>query len=95
LESPFAAKLSALTEKALFDPEIRAAWRGTKVSHMYGNAASWNVHFAVWNVQRRVKEAKGSAPITFRPIEGANHFVMWEDPSLTLGELIGCMNVRP
>ncbi|KAF7348187.1 AB hydrolase-1 domain-containing protein [Mycena sanguinolenta] len=91
LESPFASILSMLVNKALFDPEIRAAWKGTEVSYMYGRAATWNIQFTVWDVERRVEAAKGNTPIKFRPIEGANHFVMWDDPNLTIDELFACM----
>ncbi|KAF7340187.1 AB hydrolase-1 domain-containing protein [Mycena venus] len=89
-EPPFASVVSALVNKALFDPEIRSAWKGTKVAYMYGTANPWNVHFGLWDVEGRLASAKGKAPIAFRPIENANHFVMWEDPSLTLDELIDC-----
>ncbi|KAF8215078.1 hypothetical protein K438DRAFT_2123734 [Mycena galopus ATCC 62051] len=91
-QPPFASILAMSANKALFDSEIRAAWKGTKVAHMYGTAASAYIQYGVWEIERRVEEG-GSAPITFRPIEGANHFVMWEDPSLTLDELIGCMAI--
>ncbi|KAJ7473013.1 Alpha/Beta hydrolase protein [Mycena galericulata] len=86
----FSPVLSAIMDKALFDLEIRAAWSGTNFVHMYGEANPWNVIFAVWNVEERVKTTRGRTPITFRPIEGANHFVMWDDPSLTVKELIYC-----
>ncbi|KAJ7250043.1 Alpha/Beta hydrolase protein [Mycena haematopus] len=91
VQPPFASSISRLTNKALFDPAIRAAWEGIQVSYMYGQATSWNIYFAVWDVERRVEAARGNAPITFRSIEGANHFPMWEDPSLTLDELLACM----
>ncbi|KAJ7804122.1 hypothetical protein B0H14DRAFT_3883659 [Mycena olivaceomarginata] len=47
---------------------------------------------AAWKgTERRAEAAEGNAPITFRSaIEGANHFVMWEDPNLTLDDLIAC-----
>ncbi|KAJ7477000.1 Alpha/Beta hydrolase protein [Mycena galericulata] len=90
LEPCFASVISALVNKALFNSEIRAAWKGTKVAYMYGTATTWNIHFALWNIEEHVAAAKANAPITFRAIEGANHFVMWEDPSTTLDELIGC-----
>ncbi|KAF8215059.1 Alpha/Beta hydrolase protein [Mycena galopus ATCC 62051] len=93
-QAPFASILAMSANKALFDSEIRAAWKGTKVACMYGLATSGNIHTTIWEVERRVKEARGSTPITFRPIEGANHFIMWEDPSMTLDELIGCMNLK-
>ncbi|KAK7039327.1 AB hydrolase-1 domain-containing protein [Favolaschia claudopus] len=88
--SPFASVVASLVENALFAPGIRAAWKNTKMVHMYGLANSWNVLYAVWDLERRVEAAQGKAPITFRPIEGANHFIMWEDPSLTLKELLKC-----
>jgi hypothetical protein len=75
LEPPFASQVSAAVNRALFDPEIRAAWHNTQVSYMYGVANPGNVHFGVWNIEERVKEARGNAPIVFHPIEGANHFV--------------------
>ncbi|KAJ7910246.1 Alpha/Beta hydrolase protein [Mycena leptocephala] len=75
LEPPFASQVSAAVNRALFDPEIRAAWHNTQVSYMYGVANPGNVHFGVWNIEERVKEARGNAPIVFYPIEGANHFV--------------------
>ncbi|KAJ7780770.1 Alpha/Beta hydrolase protein [Mycena maculata] len=89
-EPPFAATLATLVEKALFNPKVRAAWPNTKVAYMYGTANAWNVPFTVWDIEKRVETATGSAPIIFRPIKEANHFVMWEDPTLTLNELIGC-----
>lgn len=73
---PFAAVLSAMVEKALFEPGTRAAWKGTKVSCFYGQESPGNVHFGVWDLMRRAEAAEGNGPITFRPpIEGANHFV--------------------
>ncbi|KAJ7337015.1 hypothetical protein DFH08DRAFT_1018225 [Mycena albidolilacea] len=90
-EPPFAGVLSAMVDKALFDPETRASWKGVKVSCFYAKEGPGNMHFGVWDLERRAEEAGGSTSITFRPpIEGANHFVMWEDPSLTLDELIAC-----
>ncbi|KAJ7037308.1 hypothetical protein C8F04DRAFT_1257225 [Mycena alexandri] len=64
-EVPFAPILSAIVKKALFDPDGRALERNNK------NA--WNVPFAVWNITDRVEQAKGKAPITFYPMESANH----------------------
>ncbi|KAJ6508238.1 hypothetical protein C8R45DRAFT_966646 [Mycena sanguinolenta] len=90
VQAPFASILSALVNMALFDPKIRGAWNNSKVAYMYGKASSGNAQFAVWDVEKRVEAAKGSAPITFRPIEGANHFVMWDNPGLALDELIDC-----
>ncbi|KAJ7855625.1 hypothetical protein B0H14DRAFT_3448932 [Mycena olivaceomarginata] len=94
-EPPFAAVLYAVVEKPLFEPRTRAAWKGTKVYYFYGQENPGNFHFGVWDLKRHAEVAECNAPITFRPpIEGANHFVMWEDPSLTLDELIACMQAR-
>ncbi|KAJ6508240.1 Alpha/Beta hydrolase protein [Mycena sanguinolenta] len=87
----FTSALSTLVNKALFTPEIRDAWNNVKVACIYGRAVTWNIYFAAWDVERRVEAARGKAPVTFRIIEGANHFVMWDDPSLTLDELLACM----
>jgi hypothetical protein len=75
-EPPFAGVLSAMVDKALFDPETRASWKGAKVSCFYAQDSPGNMHFGVWDLERRAETAGGSASITFRPpIEGANHFV--------------------
>ncbi|KAJ6544161.1 hypothetical protein B0H19DRAFT_1267463 [Mycena capillaripes] len=85
----FASTLSNIASRTLFDPEIRAAWPNTQISHLYCEAATWNIQFAVWNLKERVKKAGGKAPISFYPTEG-NHFLMWEDASTALDALIGC-----
>ncbi|KAF7348196.1 AB hydrolase-1 domain-containing protein [Mycena sanguinolenta] len=88
-QPPFASVLSALVDKALFDLEIRGAWNNAEVAWMYGPANSGFIYFATWDVERRIQAAGGNSWITFRRIEGANHFVMWDDPSLTLDALLG------
>lgn len=72
-EPPFTSVVSAIVNKALFDPEVRAAWGNTKVAYMYARATTWNVIFAAWKIEEHAKKTKAS--IIFRPIEGANHFV--------------------
>ncbi|KAJ7745424.1 hypothetical protein DFH07DRAFT_833580 [Mycena maculata] len=89
-QPPFAHAVAALVHKALFDPAVRAMWKDTKVTSMFGTANAWPVYIALWNIQERVEAMKGHSPFTFRSIEGANHFPMWEDPGLTLDELIAC-----
>ncbi|KAJ6544121.1 hypothetical protein B0H19DRAFT_1380459 [Mycena capillaripes] len=93
MEPPFASALSAVVSRTLFNPEIRAAWRETRIAYMYGEENPWNVHYAVWKVEERVKEANGQAPINFQPIAGANHFLMWDDASKALDALIACNKV--
>ncbi|KAJ6544160.1 hypothetical protein B0H19DRAFT_1169791 [Mycena capillaripes] len=92
-QPPFASIVSTTANRALFDPEIRAAWPGTQVSYMYGEANPGNILFAMWNIKERVKQANGKAPIAFHPIAGANQFVMWDDASKALDVLIACTKV--
>ncbi|KAJ7717369.1 hypothetical protein DFH07DRAFT_785191 [Mycena maculata] len=75
MQPPFASIVSALVSRALFDPTVQAAWKGTKVYFLYGKRNPWSVVFSTWKIEERVEAAKDSAPITFRTIEGANHFV--------------------
>ncbi|KAJ7123104.1 Alpha/Beta hydrolase protein [Mycena epipterygia] len=88
VELPFASVVSAIVNKALFDPEVRAAWGNTKVAYMYARATTWNILFAAWKIEEGAQKAEAS--IIFHPIEGANHFLMWEGPGKAMGELIGC-----
>jgi hypothetical protein len=74
-EPQFQPMVEAIINKALFDADIRKAWPATKVAYMWGQDNAWNVAFGVWDVEKRVNDAKGKAPIAFRPIPGANHFV--------------------
>ncbi|KAJ6465905.1 hypothetical protein C8R47DRAFT_932611, partial [Mycena vitilis] len=81
----FARIISGIVEKALFSPDIRAAWPNTQVSYMYGEANPGIIILAVRNIEQRAKEA-----IVFHPIAGANQFVMWDDPNKALDALIRC-----
>ncbi|KAK7039326.1 AB hydrolase-1 domain-containing protein [Favolaschia claudopus] len=90
LEPRFVSVLASSTNKALFDPEIRNVWKDVKIVHLYGQADQWTSLFAVGHMKKRVEEAQGRPPITFRCNEGANHFIMWEDPDFTLKELLEC-----
>ncbi|KAJ7982994.1 Alpha/Beta hydrolase protein [Mycena polygramma] len=84
----FAPIISAIVDKALFSPDIRAAWPNTQVSYMYGEANPGVILLAVWNIEQRAKEA-----IVFHPIAGANQFVMWDDANKALDALIRCTKV--
>ncbi|KAJ7618386.1 hypothetical protein FB45DRAFT_1063059 [Roridomyces roridus] len=91
-QEPFAAILTAQTNQALFDPVIRTAWNEPRVVNLYGAANAGFVYSAIWTLQDRLEVAaeKERVPIEFRCIEGANHFVMWDDPILALDELGRC-----
>ncbi|KAF7331012.1 AB hydrolase-1 domain-containing protein [Mycena venus] len=88
MQPPFASAISAIVNRALFSGEIRAAWPHTQVSYIYGEANTWDIPFAAWNIEERVREARGKAPINFRPIDGANHFVRLFPPSSSMPILI-------
>ncbi|KAJ6579505.1 hypothetical protein DFH09DRAFT_913244 [Mycena vulgaris] len=75
IEPPFQPVVDEIIKTALFTPKIREAWGNPKVAYMYGEANTWNVLWAVWDIEERVQNAGGKAPITFRPIAEANHFV--------------------
>ncbi|KAJ7656546.1 Alpha/Beta hydrolase protein [Mycena rosella] len=89
-EPTFNHVVEGIVDKALFEPKTREAWGHPKVAYMWGEANPWNVPWAAWNIQERVKNAQGNAPITFHAIDGANHFVMWDDEKKALGVLIQC-----
>ncbi|KAJ6619176.1 Alpha/Beta hydrolase protein [Mycena sp. CBHHK59/15] len=89
-EPTFKGVVNAIIEKALFEPATREASGYPKIAYMWGEANAWNVPWAVWDIEKRVKDAKGKAPITFHPIPGANHFLMWEDDSKAVEALIEC-----
>jgi hypothetical protein len=59
------------TTKALFDPQIREDWGGHPVWFVYCEASVWNVHNAVWNMEKNDKASE----INFKNVPGANHFV--------------------
>ncbi|KAJ7276946.1 Alpha/Beta hydrolase protein [Mycena rebaudengoi] len=89
-EPPFRNVVDVLVDKALFRPETREAWGHPRVAYMWGEANAWNVPWAVWDIERRVQDARGEAPITFRAIPRANHFLMCEDAPEALKVLIEC-----
>ncbi|KAF7357060.1 AB hydrolase-1 domain-containing protein [Mycena sanguinolenta] len=84
-EPTFKEVVKKIIDTALFDPKTREAWGHPKVAHMWGEANPWNVPWAVWNIEERVQDAQGKAPIAFHRITGANHFLMYmESKSTTL-----------
>ncbi|KAJ6449077.1 hypothetical protein C8R45DRAFT_1114899 [Mycena sanguinolenta] len=89
-EPTFKAVLKKIIDSALFDPKTREAWGHPKMAYMWGEENPWNVPWAVWDVEARVQDANGKAPITFYPISDANHFLMWDDENKALKVLIDC-----
>ncbi|KAJ7444377.1 hypothetical protein B0H11DRAFT_2342791 [Mycena galericulata] len=73
--SPFRNLLFAQMHKALFDPEVRAAW-GANFWNIYGDAEPWPMMYAAWFLEEFVDVRKApELALTFQVIDGANHFV--------------------
>ncbi|KAJ7260698.1 Alpha/Beta hydrolase protein [Mycena rebaudengoi] len=85
----FANVVSAMTNKALFDPLTGSIWGDSKVCHIYGTQCSGYVIFAAWKVEDWVK-SNPSTHIYFRAMDGVNHFLMWDDPERALDEILAC-----
>ncbi|KAF8798351.1 alpha/beta-hydrolase [Phlegmacium glaucopus] len=83
----FLPALKKHTAKALFDTQVREDWGGASVWFIYGEASTWNVHYAAWNLEKRVK----SSEINFKLIPGFNHFPMWDEPDLFMSVMKECI----
>ncbi|KAJ6483304.1 Alpha/Beta hydrolase protein [Mycena sanguinolenta] len=90
LTEPTFKGIVKIIDSALLDSKTREAWGHPKVAYMWGEEAAWTVPWAVWDVEDRVQDAKGKVPITFYPIPGSNHFLMWEDENRALKVLLKC-----
>ncbi|KAJ7508120.1 hypothetical protein B0H11DRAFT_1966695 [Mycena galericulata] len=88
--SPFRDLLFAQMNKALFDPEVRAAW-GANFWNIYGDAEPWPMMYAAWFLEDCVDVRKApELALTFQVIDGANHFLVWENPAQAMEILTGC-----
>ncbi|KAJ7663027.1 hypothetical protein B0H17DRAFT_1184941 [Mycena rosella] len=77
-----------IVNKALFDVEVRAAWKDTK-------ANTWNIIWAVRSIEERVERPtrKGRLQSLSNPSTSTqHHFLMWEDENKALDVLIGFTN---
>ena len=73
--------LSQLWDKALFDTSVREAWAGSKFTHFYGDASTWNIIYTGWFLEDKVKSAATEKLLVhFKVVKGANHFVSVEQP---------------
>ncbi|KAF8961167.1 Alpha/Beta hydrolase protein [Flammula alnicola] len=86
----FTTVLADQLSRALFDPNIRAAWGGLEVCNMYAESTVWCIVYATWLLEARAKDAE----ITFKAVKDANHFLMWEDPERTMMFLKECIRGR-
>lgn len=79
-------------EKARFNPETRDAWGNPQVYCIYGDGPSWNIQWAVWCFEDRVKAANNEKiTMTFKVMKGANHMVMYNFPELFVDTIAGCI----
>ncbi|KAJ7821485.1 Alpha/Beta hydrolase protein [Mycena leptocephala] len=91
---PFQGPVFAQTNKALFDPALRGAWSGAKFWNLYGSAEPWNIIYAAWFLEDKSRAANTpELAINSKVIEGANHFLVWENPEDAVRELKKCFPV--
>jgi len=68
--------------RAFLDPSVRKLWKNAKFCCIYGEESPWNVQWAVWSMEKLVKEKE--LKVYFEPMEGANHFAMSDNPDQVL-----------
>ncbi|KAF8974274.1 Alpha/Beta hydrolase protein [Flammula alnicola] len=90
VQPPFRKVLSDQLKKALFEKTIRESWGGIKIWHMYCEASAWNAVYSAWVLEKMVTP---QLEVAFKPIEGANHFLMWDEPEKALVVLKDCVTV--
>ncbi|KAJ3966340.1 hypothetical protein EV361DRAFT_935632 [Lentinula raphanica] len=73
---PYLGVEKQVVHKALYDPDVRAAWKNLKVWEMVGDQNPWNIIYCWWVWEAEVKAAKTAEPaINFTVNKGSNHFV--------------------
>nr|GAT56755.1 predicted protein [Mycena chlorophos] len=89
LQPKWMAALDAVVQRVLFrEPSGERYWV------IYGTAEMWTPIYTAWELERRLAEAKNSADVHFKGMEGANHMVVWEDPDAVLRELRSCAEYK-
>ncbi|KAF9022454.1 hypothetical protein BDZ89DRAFT_956554 [Hymenopellis radicata] len=88
----FQNQLLTSYRKAFFDADIAKAFPHMKRSFLVGSKTAAFGFAGMWAVQNDAKVNGGSVPITYKVIEGTNHFAHWDVPEFALDtfiELIG------
>ncbi|CAK5272515.1 unnamed protein product [Mycena citricolor] len=82
----FGGVTAKLVDQTLFDIHVRGElWKDTKFFVVAGSADSWASIYSSWKLEERMlAEARPECAITFKMVDGANHFSMIEDPQGTL-----------
>ncbi|OSD07675.1 hypothetical protein PYCCODRAFT_1357773 [Trametes coccinea BRFM310] len=80
----FANQLNASYKKACFDQGIRQVLPNLKVTMFAGDMSNATTYPAYW-VMEDDDKASGGGKINFKGfVKGINHFVVWDEPELTL-----------
>lgn len=81
-EPCFIPAVQEIIDRALFDTATREAWTlggeraAVKVAYICTEASSWNIPWAMWDIQHRIEKANDKElSIAFYSIPNANHFV--------------------
>ncbi|KAJ7824851.1 Alpha/Beta hydrolase protein [Mycena leptocephala] len=91
---PFAGAVFKQTNKALFDPTVRAVWSQTRFWTLYGSAEPWPIIYGAWFLEAQSHEMNNAElAIEFKVIDGSNHFLVWEDPEKAINELKECFSI--
>ncbi|KAJ7851351.1 hypothetical protein B0H13DRAFT_2360190 [Mycena leptocephala] len=91
---PFAGAVFKQTNKALFDPMVRAAWSQTRFWTLYGSAEPWPIIYGAWFLEDQSHEMNNpKLAIEFKVIDGSNHFLVWEDSEKAINELKECLSI--
>ncbi|KAJ7166043.1 hypothetical protein C8R46DRAFT_1275588 [Mycena filopes] len=88
---PFAPLVAAQMEVALWNKGVRSSWSRAQFCNVYGSAEPWNVIWAGWWLEDRSAAAVEELKIQSKVVEGANHFLVWEDPEKAIAVLKGCL----
>ncbi|KAJ3768286.1 Alpha/Beta hydrolase protein [Lentinula raphanica] len=69
-------------QRALLDPEVRKLWTNAKFGCIYGDQSPYNVQWAIWCWEKDLQNV--GLDMHFIDMKESNHFVMSDDPELTL-----------
>jgi len=76
LSNTYAAVFQEHTKKALFDPEVRVAWKQASFCYLHSECSPWTFVYAASSIREMSQRAENSEyPIKFRCLHNANHFV--------------------
>ncbi|KAJ7211582.1 Alpha/Beta hydrolase protein [Mycena pura] len=90
---PFAGPAFRQTRKALFDAAVRCEWGYPQIWNVCGTAEPWNIIHAAWFLEDEWRATMDpQLEMRFAVINGANHFLVWDDPEKAINELKKCLS---